>query len=110
MPAKVTPFEDFTLSPRARKYEGGEESQVSFFLTQYDHGEGPDLHVHPYPETFIVTEGTARFTAGDDELVVDAGNVVVVPAETVHGFKNAGDAKLRVTSIHPSPRVIQTDL
>ena len=55
--------------------------------------------MHPYPETFIVTEGTARFTVGDEQITVAAGNVVVVPAETVHGFKNAADAKLRVTSI-----------
>lgn len=24
-------------------------------------GEGPPLHVHPYDETFVVTEGRARF-------------------------------------------------
>ena len=39
-----------------------------------------------------------------------AGHIVVVPAETPHGFKGAGDDTLRVVSVHPNPRVEQTDL
>jgi quercetin dioxygenase-like cupin family protein len=80
------------------------------FITQHARGQGPDLHLHPYPEAFIVQAGTAVFTAGDEELTVEAGNIVVVPAETVHGFKNRADEQLRVVSVHPSPEVVQTDL
>ena len=73
-------------------------------------GEGPDLHLHPYPEVFVVEAGVARFTVGGEEIVVEAGNVVVVPAETPHGFKGESEEKLRVVSFHPSPEVVQTDL
>jgi quercetin dioxygenase-like cupin family protein len=106
----VTPIEQFRLSRRAVKYEGRDEVPVSMFLTRYERGEGPDLHFHPYAEVFVVLEGTASFTVGEEDLVVEAGNVVVVPPETVHGFKNPGDAILRVHSVHPSPTVQQTDL
>ena len=58
----------------------------------------------------MVQTGTARFTAGEEQLTVDAGHVVVVPAQTPHGFKATGDETLRVLSVHPSPTVIQTDL
>jgi mannose-6-phosphate isomerase-like protein (cupin superfamily) len=58
----------------------------------------------------VVEDGTAIFTSGEEQLEVGAGNVVVVPAETPHGFKNAGDEVLRVVSVHPSPQVEQTDL
>ena len=58
----------------------------------------------------MVLDGTAVFTAGDEELTVAGGNVVVVPAETPHGFKNAADETLRVVSIHPNPMVEQTNL
>lgn len=34
----------------------------------------------------------------------------MVPPETPHGFKNAGEDTLRVVSVHPSPRVVQTNL
>jgi quercetin dioxygenase-like cupin family protein len=41
---------------------------------------------------------------------VAAGHIVVVPAETPHGFKGAGDDTLRVVSVHPNPTVEQTNL
>ncbi len=108
--AKVIPIESISRSPRAALFEGGEDIDASIFVVAMDRGEGPDLHVHPYPEAFVVESGVARFTVGDEELVVEAGNIVVVGAETPHGFKGASDEKLRVVSFHPSPEVIQTDL
>ena len=108
--ASVTPFDDLRLSPTAALFEGGSELAASMFITRYERGQGPSLHTHPYAEAFAVLDGTARFTAGDEQLVVPAGNVVVVPPETPHGFKCDGDDTLRVVSVHPSPAVVQTDL
>jgi mannose-6-phosphate isomerase-like protein (cupin superfamily) len=108
--ASVTPIDEHRLSHRTIKYEGRDEIPVSMFLTRYERGEGPDLHLHPYAEVFVVLEGTATFTVGEDELMVEAGHIVVVPPETVHGFKNPDDPVLRVHSVHPSPTVQQTDL
>jgi mannose-6-phosphate isomerase-like protein (cupin superfamily) len=108
----VIPFADLQLSETAALFEGRRHADVdvSSFITAYPHGRGPTLHKHPYPEVFVVHEGVATFTAGDDELVVEAGNVVVVDAETPHGFKNSGDGTLRVVSIHPNGEVLQTNL
>jgi quercetin dioxygenase-like cupin family protein len=108
--AKVIPVEELRRSPRAALFQGRDDAPVSIFITQYQRDQGPDLHFHPYPEVFVVHAGTARFTVGDEELVVGEGNIVIVPAETVHGFKCAGDDILRVMAVHPSPEVIQTDL
>lgn len=108
--AKVIPIEDIRLSPRAALFEGREDAAVSIFVTRYQRGQGPDLHLHPYPEVFVVEAGAAVFTAGDERLEVAAGNIVIVPAETVHGFKNPGEDELRVVSVHPNPVVEQTDL
>ncbi len=38
------------------------------------------LHRHPYEEVFVVQEGTATFTAGDETIEAKGGQVVVVPA------------------------------
>jgi len=46
----------------------------------------------------------------NDEITVEAGHIVVVPAETPHMFKCAGDDTLRVVSVHPSGTLQQTDL
>ena len=108
--ASVTPIDDLRRSPRAALFEGRDEIPISMFITQYERGRGPDLHYHPYAEAFVVQAGTATFTVGEDEVVVEAGNVVVVPPETVHGFKCTGDDTLRVVSVHPSPTVQQTDI
>ena len=108
--ARVVAVDDLRRSPTAALFEGGADAPVSMFVTEYPSGRGPDLHTHPYPEVFLVEQGTGTFTAGDEELVVEAGHFVVVPAETVHGFKNRHDGTLRVVSVHPSPHVIQVDL
>jgi quercetin dioxygenase-like cupin family protein len=106
----VIPIEDLRRSPTAALFQGRDEIGVSIFVTEYARGQGPDLHLHPYPEAFVVLTGTARFTAGDEEVVVAGGHVVVVPEETPHGFKGDGDDTLRVVSVHPSPTVRQTNL
>ena len=109
--ATVIPLADLRRSATASLFEGGDDVPASIFVTEYpERGQGPDLHVHPYPEVFVVQTGTATFTAGDEELTVPAGNIVVVPAETPHGFKSTGDGTLRVTSVHPAGKVQQTDL
>ena len=108
--ATVISIADLRRSPTAALFEGRDDVAVSIFVTEYAQGQGPDLHLHPYPEVFVVQTGTARFTARDEELVVEAGHIVLVPEHTPHGFKGAGDATLRVVSVHPSPTVQQTDV
>ncbi len=97
-------------SPTACLFEGRDAAgvEVSVFVTDTPPGKGPPLHVHPYPEVFVVSAGEATFTVGEQELRVGAGHVVVVPAETPHGFKNFGEEDLHVVSIHPSGEVRQT--
>ena len=108
---EVIPLESLRRGATACLFEGGERAPVSMFVTAYPgRGQGPDLHVHPYPEVFLVEAGEAEFTAADDRVRVGAGNFVIVPADTPHGFKNTGDATLRVVSVHPSPHVVQHDL
>jgi len=108
----VIPIDDLRRSPTAALFEGGDEIPISTFIAEYPRaGQGPDLHTHPYAEAFVVLAGTARFTAGEEQVEVAAGHVVVVPPETVHGFKNVTDGEtLHVVSIHPSPKVKQTNL
>ena len=108
--ARVIPIEELRRSPTAALFEGGDDVAASIFVTEYARGQGPALHLHPYPEVFVVLTGTATFTAGDEQLTVEAGHIVVVPAQTAHGFEGAGDDTLRVVSVHPSPAVVQTDL
>jgi mannose-6-phosphate isomerase-like protein (cupin superfamily) len=69
-------------------------------------GGGPKLHGYPYEEVFIVQEGAATFTAGDETVEVKGGQVVVVPAGVAHKLVNSGEERLRQVDIHASERFV----
>lgn len=85
-------------------------SAVSMFLVNNAPGEGPDLHRHPYTETWVVRSGLARVTADGTDIEAGPGDIVVVGAETPHKFKNMGTERLEIVCIHASPRMIQESL
>jgi quercetin dioxygenase-like cupin family protein len=93
-------------SGNSYRFDGVDHSApVSFFLTHSEPGEGPGLHRHPYAETFIIEEGHARFTVGDDTIEAHAGDIVVAPADVPHAFVNSGSGVLRSVNIHPVPEM-----
>jgi mannose-6-phosphate isomerase-like protein (cupin superfamily) len=89
-------------------FQGGEYGgiPISFFWMQARPGDGPRLHVHPYPEIFVVQEGHATFTIGEDTIEVEGGHVLIGPAEVPHKFVNSGEGILLMVTIHPSKETI----
>ena len=93
------------------KFEGESfGSGVSFFLVNNLPGMGPDLHKHPYSETWIVRNGKARFTADGQDIETGPGDILVVGPETPHKFKNIGSDRLDIICIHSSSQMIQEEL
>lgn len=90
------------------EFEGYEHGGTGISMNFVDAapGSGPSLHRHDYDEVFVVQEGQATMTAGDRELVVSAGDIVVVPAGQPHAFVNSGEGPLRQIDIHLSPRYV----
>jgi mannose-6-phosphate isomerase-like protein (cupin superfamily) len=82
-----------------------EDAGVSFFLVSVPPGGGPALHQHAYAEVFVVQEGHARFTAGNETLDVTGGHIVVVPSGTPHKFVNDGTGELRMVNIHAAGKI-----
>jgi mannose-6-phosphate isomerase-like protein (cupin superfamily) len=82
----------------------------SAYIVKAGPGQGPRLHTHPYVEVVFTIEGQATITVGDEEREVQAGGVVVIPAETPHRFVNTGNTLLRQIDVHGSPTFIQTNL
>ena len=106
-------IESLRRTPTAALFEGdkhGEGAPVSIFVVESPPGAGPGLHTHPYAEVFVVQEGEATFTAGDEEVVVTGGHFVVVPAETPHRFENTGQGLLKQVTVHANGELIQTDV
>ncbi|MDQ2846122.1 MAG: cupin domain-containing protein [Actinomycetota bacterium] len=69
-------------------------------------GDGPYLHMHPYPETFVIRVGKALFTVGGEEQIEEAGMVLVVPKLTPHKFAVIGPDRFVSTNIHASDTFI----
>jgi mannose-6-phosphate isomerase-like protein (cupin superfamily) len=90
------------------EFEGHEHggTGISMIFVDAAPGRGPALHKHDYDEVFVVQEGQATMFAGERELEVSAGDIVVVPAGQPHGFVNSGAGRLRQIDIHLSPRYV----
>lgn len=79
---------------------------VSAFLFHGDVGSGPDLHVHPYDEVQFIQAGRGLWTVNGEQFEAGAGDILVIKAGEVHGFKCI-EAPLVQVDVHLSPRFIQ---
>ena len=112
LPPEVVSGADIRIGTgRSRRFVGAEHAaDVSYFYVENQPGEGPGLHWHPYSETWVVLEGTARITIGEQTFVAVAGDTATGPAFVPHCFTNVGEGMLRIIGIHASPTIIQTFL
>jgi mannose-6-phosphate isomerase-like protein (cupin superfamily) len=94
---------------RVEGKEIGANATVLFFSSD-EIGSGPRLHVHTYDEIFIIRQGRARFTIGDDSFEAEAGDILFGPANIPHKFENLGPGRLETTDIHLSDHFFQTNL
>lgn len=101
---------DLLVSPTAALFEGEPRAgvDVSMFVTRTPPGRAVELHVHPYSETFVLLEGRGRWTRGDEVVELEADQILVVPPDTPHGFRNIGETPLLVVSVHASGTLQQT--
>src|SRR5207248_7946676 len=54
----------------------------SAYIVNAKPGQSPPLHTHPYVEVAFTLEGRAAITVGDETKEVNAGGIVVIPANT----------------------------
>jgi quercetin dioxygenase-like cupin family protein len=89
----------------SRTFEGGRygPGSVSFFLVHNWPGQGPELHHHPYDETFIILEGHVLVRVGDETIEGGPGDIVIGPPNVPHGFTNLGPGQARLVCIHAAP-------
>jgi mannose-6-phosphate isomerase-like protein (cupin superfamily) len=96
---------------RTVRFEGAEfGTDISFFSVDNDPGQGPGLHMHPYPETWIVKSGRARVVAGNEQFEVGPNDIAVVPAGVPHKFTNIGEDRLVMFCVHAAGTMVQDNL
>jgi mannose-6-phosphate isomerase-like protein (cupin superfamily) len=103
---------DISFSPTAALFEGHPQAgvDISVFIVRTPPGVAVELHVHPYAETFLLLEGRGRWTAGEEVVELEPDQMLVVPPNTPHGFRNIGDGPLHVVSVHERGTLEQTFL
>ncbi len=101
---------DLKVSATAALFEGHSRAGVDacMFVVRTPPGAAVPLHVHPYAETFLLLEGRGRWTAGGEVAELEPEDMLVVPPDTPHGFRNIGDVPLLVVSVHERGTLDQT--
>jgi mannose-6-phosphate isomerase-like protein (cupin superfamily) len=105
-------LDEMRFSPTAALFEGRKQAgiDISIFVVRTPPGRAVELHTHPHSETFLLLEGRGRWTAGDVVEELEPEQMLVVPPNTPHGFRNIGDVPLLVVSVHESGTLDQTFL
>jgi mannose-6-phosphate isomerase-like protein (cupin superfamily) len=103
---QVIKLDELPASNLSHDFVGADhgDTSVSMLFVDAAPGAGPSLHKHPYEELFILLEGEATFIAGDQEVQIGAGHMVVVPPGTPHAFTNTGSGRLWQIDVHVSPK------
>jgi quercetin dioxygenase-like cupin family protein len=83
---------------------------ISVYLLDAQPGRGPGPHRHPYDEVQFIREGRGLYTVEGVEFEAGPGDILVIKAGEVHGFKCIGDEPLVQLDVHLSPRFIQENL
>lgn len=96
---------------RTIRFEGEDYgTPISFFSVDNEPGQGPGLHSHPYPETWIVKRGRALVVAGEETFELAPGDIAIAPANVPHKFTNLGPDRLEIVCIHATGTMVQEDL
>ena len=94
--------DDLPYDGNVYEFEGSQykDTEISFIWVDMPPGGNVRLHKHPYKEIFIIQEGMATFTVGLSTLEAQAGQIIIVPADVPHKFRNDSDKQLKQIDIH----------
>jgi quercetin dioxygenase-like cupin family protein len=74
---------------------------VEVHLVTHPVGQVKPMHTHDPPQDHVIVmrSGRMRWTVEDQTLEAEAGDVIVTPAGTAHGYEVLGDEPARVVCI-----------
>ena len=81
----------------SRTLIGKEVGTVSVFA--FSRGEGLSEHTAPYDALIHVLEGEAGVNIGNESMSVQAGQMVLLPANVPHAVQAPGDFKMMLTMV-----------
>lgn len=90
-----------------RTVQQAEHGLGAFSVAMSDNppGQGAIEHRHPCGEVFVVHGGRGIYTVGEEVIVAEPGDVVVVPAGIWHSFRSDGETRLRHVAVFDSGQI-----
>lgn len=99
--------------PLVRRLVDGSDgaAAMTVLMNELRAGERVLRHSHNVEEILMVTAGRCEFTVGSDTTELAAGDAVIVPPRTVHGFRTVGSEPAAVTAVlaSPDPRMVWSE-
>jgi len=83
---------------------------AAVYLNDHQPGEAADLHTHDEDHVLVMRAGRMRWRVDGQTIDAVAGDVIVAPAGTEHGFEVLGDDAVKLLCIEtPNPEVDRLD-
>ena len=104
--------QDLPFQGSSHHFVGAEcgDVAISAFLLSALPGRGPGPHRHPYDEVQFIRSGRGLYQVDGQEFEAGAGDILVIKAGEIHGFRCIGEEPLVQVDIHLSPRFVQENL
>ena len=83
--------------------ETHEIKSFAIIMVTFPPGVQSDLHCHDGEEFWIITEGRAEFTIGEERFMAEPGMVVFSPPKIKHQITNTGKDTFIAYSVHCPP-------
>ena len=112
---KVQPIETHEQCPvqmegahgaRMRMLVGPGDNATNFHMRHFEVEPGgyTPHHQHDYEHEILILEGEGAAQSEQGERPFKAGDVIFVPANEMHQFRNTGDGKLAFICLIPAPQ------
>jgi mannose-6-phosphate isomerase-like protein (cupin superfamily) len=85
-------------------HTGSADSAVVYF--EIDPGYKLATHTDSAEEILFIVQGEGEAHAGDETVLVSAGDLAVVPAMVPHGIRNVGDTRLKVVGFFTESKIV----
>jgi quercetin dioxygenase-like cupin family protein len=99
--------------PLVRRLVDGADgaTALTVLMNELRSGERVPDHIHNVEEILMVTAGRCEFVVGSSTTELAAGDAVIVPPRTVHGFRAVGPQPAAVTAVlaSPDPQMVWTE-
>ncbi len=79
----------------------GENQNVSVVYFELEPGDQLGTHTDSAEEVLFIVEGKVEVTVGDEQAIVEAPSLALVPTLVPHNLRNVGEVKVKVAGFFP---------